>query len=160
MHRLTYVFFAIFCLLSTFVAAAQDTTDSSALPIDLEADEGTYDQLAGLAVYSGNVKIKQGASTIWAEKLTIILKNNAAERLEAEGNNNTPVRFEYQGNKQPINGKGDKVVYLVPKKTVTLSGNAEVTQGSDVIKGNQLTYDLAKEVIDGSRVKMTFLPSN
>lgn len=159
MQRLVYGFLTLF-FLGLFSASAQDTTDSSTLPIDLEADEGTYDQLAGLAIYSGNVKVKQGVSTIWADKLTIVLKNNAAERLEAEGSAKKPVRFEYLGNEQPVNGQGQKVVYFVPKKTVTLSGNAVVKQGKDVIKGNKLTYNLAKETIGGSRVKMTFLPKN
>lgn len=159
MQRLTPLFFGLFCLLSA-PAFSQDSTDSSRLPIDVEADHGTYDQLAGLAIYTGNVKIRQGASTIWAHKLTIVLKNNTAERLEAEGNQKAPVRFEYQGDKQPISGKGQSAVYHVPKKTVTLSGQAEVQQGTDIVKGNKLTYNLGKEIIEGSRVKMTFLPKN
>lgn len=159
MQRSLTVLFGLFFALHTATASAQQTPDSS-LPIDVEADGGTYDQLAGLAVYSGNVKVTQGVSTIWAHKLTIVLKNNTAERLEAEGNSKKTVRFEYKGKKQPIVGTGQKVVYHVPKKTVTLSGNAQVLQGKDVIKGNQLTYNLDKELIEGSRVKMTFLPKN
>ncbi|PIE39971.1 MAG: lipopolysaccharide transport periplasmic protein LptA [Gammaproteobacteria bacterium] len=158
------VYPVLFTLLSGITGAGaqetQKTTDSSTLPIDVEADTGTYDQLAGLAVYSGNVKVNQGVATIWAHKLTVILKHNTAERLEAEGNSKAPVRFEYKGNKQPIVGKGEKVVYTVVDKIVTLSGNAVVQQGQDIIKGNQLTYNLQKEVIGGSRVKMTFLPGN
>lgn len=138
-------------LLLASIGFAQDKTQS----IDLVADKGTYDQQAGVAVYEGNVKVTQGVATFWADKLTIFLKNNTAERIEATGN---PVKFKYLGEKQPINGEGKKVVYHVLPKIVTLTGNAVVTQGKDTIKGKALTYDLAKEIIGGKRVKMTFLP--
>lgn len=145
-------------LLSSFlfaaVASAQDAGVSQA--IDLIADKGSYDQQAGVAVYEGNVKVVQGIATIWADKLTIYLKNNTAERIEAIGN---PVEFEYKGEKQPVYGEGKKVIYDVLPKVVSLSGNALVKQGKDTIKGTKLTYDLVKENIAGSRVQMSFLPA-
>ncbi len=55
------------------------------MPIDVVADKGSYDQQAGIAIYEGNVKITQGIATIWADKVTVILKNNTAERIEADG---------------------------------------------------------------------------
>lgn len=139
-------------------AWASVAQNSSAMPIDLEADSGYFDQQAGRAVYEGNVKVTQGVATIWAHKITIIMSNNTAERLEAEGSSQKPVRFQYTGNKQPINGQGQKVVYRVANKTVTMTGNAQVQQGKDVITGNALTYNLDREVIKGSRVRMTFQP--
>ncbi len=132
-----------------------ESKKSTAMPIDLVADKGTYDQASGLAVYEGNVKVTQGTATIWADKLTIILKKNTAEKIEAIGN---PVKFEYLGDKQPIYGSAKKAVYTIANKTVTLSGGASIKQEKDVIKGSVLTYNLDKEVIQGSRVKMTFLP--
>lgn len=134
-------------------------TASSSIPIDLEADSGYFDQLAGRAVYEGNVKVTQGVATIWAHKITIILKNGAAEQIEADGNSKTLVKFIYKGEKQPITGHGARAVYRVEEKTVTLSGDAEVKQGKDVINGKKLTYNLDKEVINGIRVRMTLQPS-
>ncbi len=60
--------------------------------------------------------------------------------------------------KQPIKGSAAHVVYEVLSKTVELTGNAVITQGKDSIKGNRLSYNLDKEIIEGSRVKMTFQP--
>lgn len=148
----------LLCLVALFAAypiKAAEKSESANMPIDLIADEGTYDQQAGVAIYQGNVKVIQGVSTIWADKMVITLKNNVAHLIEAEGK---PVKFHYKGDKQPINGQGSKMVYEVPKKTVTLTGNAIVKQGKDVVKGEVITYDLTKEVIGGKRVKMTFLP--
>lgn len=147
------------CLLSGVAVAADKTANeapkSTEMPIDLEADKGTYDQLAGLAVYEGNVKVTQGVATIWADKLTIVLKDNVAERIEATGK---PVKFEYLGDKQPIYGQGREAIYEVVDKTITLTGQAQVKQGVDMIKGTKLTYHLDQEIIQGKRVKMTFLP--
>ncbi len=144
-------------MVSTAAIAADKNSaaGSSEMPIDLEADDATYDQLAGLAVYKGNVKVTQGASTIWADKLTVVLKDDAAERIEAVGN---PVKFKYAGDKQPIDGQGKQAIYKVTEKIITLSGNAFVRQGTDIVKGDKLTYNLDKEIIQGKRVRMTFKP--
>lgn len=147
------------CLAISVVSAADKPKNtpkkSTEMPIDLEADKGTYDQLAGLAVYEGNVKVTQGVATIWADKLTVVLKDNAAERIEATGK---PVKFQYLGDEQPIYGQGKEAVYEVISKTITLTGEAEVKQGEDTVKGSKLIYHLDKEIIQGKRVKMTFLP--
>lgn len=145
-----------FLLLSSVLLTANVVAQESGQAIDLVADKGSYDQQAGIAVYEGNVKVTQGVATFWADKLTIYLKNNTAERIEAVGK---PVKFNYKGEKQPIDGEGNHVVYKVLPKIVSLSGNAVVKQGKDTIKGKTLTYDLGKETIGGTRVKMTFLPA-
>ncbi|MBS9777470.1 MAG: lipopolysaccharide transport periplasmic protein LptA [Gammaproteobacteria bacterium] len=142
----------------TFNTIAQDKTKSpksTTLPIDLIADKASYNQDTGIATYAGNIKVTQGSSTIWADKLTVTIKNNSAEILEASGN---PVKFEYQGKRQPVRGKALKVTYKIADKTITLSGSAEITQGKDKVRGALLAYNLDKETIRGSRVKMTFLP--
>ncbi len=150
-----YLLLLIFGLLGMAIAAEKTAEKSSTMPIDVVADKGSYDQQAGFAIYEGNVKITQGVATIWADKVTVILKNNTAERIEADGK---PTKFDYRGEKQPIKGSASHVVYEVLSKTVELSGNAVITQGKDNIKGSRLSYNLDKEVIEGSRVKMTFQP--
>ncbi len=142
----------------TFSVNAEENTKSTDMPIDLTADKGTFDQKKGIAIYNGNVKVTQGFSTIWADRMVITLKNNVAYLIEATGKKDVPVKFHYKGDKQPINGQGHKMVYKVPQKTVILTGNAVVEQGEDVVKGEVINYDLDKEVIGGKRVQMTFLP--
>lgn len=149
---------SIFCL--TFTNALFVQAKDNNAPIDLTADEGVYDQQSNRATYSGNVRVKQGGATLYADKLVIFLSpDQSAERLEAEGKK-SPVKLEYKGDKQPIKGQGQRVVYRVKENLVVLSGNAKITQGSDTISGNQLSYHLDKEVIGGQRVKMTFKPKN
>ncbi len=155
MIQLKKILLATFFITTTAIAANNGAAGSTDMPIDLEADSGTYDQIAGLATYKGNVKVTQGASTIWADKLTIVLKDNVAERIEATGN---PVKFKYAGDKQPIDGQGKQALYEVTSKTITLTGDAIVKQGIDVVKGTKLTYRLDQEIIQGQRVKMTFQP--
>ncbi len=166
MKSLKLLMFAGLASIAFCVASAQNTTsgskaNSAGALIDLVADSGFYDQQAGRAVYEGNVRATQGLATIWADKVTITLKNNAADSIEATSKSSKKlVRFEYKGKKQPIKGQGRKALYQVSSKTVTLSGNAKIEQGKDVIKGNKLSYNLTKEVIKGSRVRMSFLPNS
>ncbi len=155
MILLKKVMLATFFIVTTVVAADKGAANSTNMPIDLEADSGTYDQIAGLATYTGNVKVTQGVATIWADKLTVVLKDNVAERIEATGK---PVRFKYTGDKQPIEGQGKQALYKITDKTITLTGDAMVKQGIDVVKGTQLIYHLDQEIIQGQRVKMTFSP--
>ncbi len=155
MTLLKKILLTSFFIATTAIAAGNKAADSTDMPIDLEADSGTYDQIAGLATYEGNVKVTQGVSTIWADKLTIVLKDNVAQRIEATGN---PVKFKYKGDKQPIDGQGKQALYEVASKTITLTGDAIVKQGIDVVKGTKLTYHLDQEIIQGRRVKMTFQP--
>jgi|GEM_PF-6422973 len=130
--------------------------DNSENPnINLTADIGTYDKSAGVATYKGHVKVTQGLATIWADKLTVYLQNNNAKRIVATG---SPVKFNYLGKRQPIDGQGQNLEYNVLKKLVTLKGEAQITQGTDKVRGSTLNYHLDREIIEGSRVKMTFLP--
>lgn len=153
-----FLFSVISVLSAQETAGKKKKNDSpqSEMPIDLVADKGFYDQQTGIAVYEGNVVVTQADMTIWSDKLTILLKEGAAEHIEAEG---APVRFEYTGQEELIKGHSKRADYEVATTLVTLTGDAVVIQGEDEVIGDKLTYNLNKETIGGSRIKMTFLPS-
>lgn len=140
---------------ATSKATKKKDEQQSDMPIDLAADKGFYDQKTGVAVYEGNVVVEQAEMKVWSDKLVILLKEGAAEHIEAEGK---PVKFEYKGQDELIKGQAKRVDYEVVTTLVTLTGNAVVTQGDDKVTGDKLTYNLEKETIGGSRIKMTFQP--
>ncbi len=146
----------------TNIVLAQETSnassskDSTKQPIDVIADSGSYDQLKQIAIYQGNVEVTQGVSTIFADKITVHFKNNEAEEIIAIGK---PLKFVFKGDKLPIYGEGNNAKYIILSKTITLKGNAVITQGEDIIKGDTLTYDLLKEKIKGKRLRMTIQPA-
>lgn len=156
-----HLIFGFVLLISQSVLSAQETAKKTGdtlqpdSPIDLVADKGYYDQQSGIAVYEGNVVVKQAEMTIWSDKLTILVKDGVAEHIEAEGN---PVKFEYTGQGEMIKGRSKRADYEVASTLVTLTTDAVVIQGKDEVIGDKLTYNLSKETIGGSRIKMTFLP--
>lgn len=129
-----------------------DTTQ----PIEVESDQLAVDQKAGTAVFSGNVRVKQGELRITAPEAT--LRYNE-DRSEIETVNLT-------GGVTMTNGvevvQGQEAVYTVATGIVVLTGDVLVTQGASTIAGPKLTYNLesGSGVMDGGRVQSVFVPDS
>lgn len=118
-------------------------------PIQIEADELTFLDKEGRAIYVGNVDAVQGDARIRAEKLTIFFAKKEAngnggigsgvgdvERLVAEGE----VFYMTPGEK----AKGDRGVYNYKNDQILLTGNVTLTRGENVIVGDRLIVDIEK----------------
>ncbi len=129
-----------------------DTTQ----PIEVEADQLSVDQTTGVAVFSGNVRVKQGELRVTAPKATL---NYNADRTEIE-------TVHLEGGVMMTNGvevvQGQDAVYTVPTGVVVVTGDVVVTQGDSTIAGPKLTYDLdtGAGLMDGGRVQSVFVPGS
>ncbi|MBE2294272.1 MAG: lipopolysaccharide transport periplasmic protein LptA [Phycisphaerales bacterium] len=132
-------------------------------PIQLEANRGQLDQKTGVSVYEGNVVISQGSMRLSADTVTIHVKNNNFERMEAVGN---PVNLRYKPtvSKPEILGTSKQVEYNVSDAKVVMTGNARLVQGQDVFTGDRMEYDLKQDMVraqgtgENSRVQFTIQP--
>lgn len=132
-------------------------------PIQLEANRGQLDQKTGVSVYEGNVVITQGSMRLAADTVTIHVKNNNFERMEAVGN---PVNLRYKPtvSKPEIQGTSKQVEYNVSDAKVVMTGNARLVQGQDVFTGDRMEYDLKQDVVrarsasENGRVQFTIQP--
>jgi lipopolysaccharide export system protein LptA len=117
-----------------FVAFAADHKDRSNLPITIKSNEMAADNKGKTAIFTGKVVAKQGDVTIYADRLTINYsdKKNDVEKIEADGN----VRI-IQENRI---GTASHAVYESTQGRITLTGNPKVTQGTDTMSGNTITY--------------------
>ena len=77
-------------------------------PIHLEASRGQLDQKTGISVYEGNVVITQGSMRLTADTVTIHVKDNNFQRMEATG---APVNLRYKPtvDKPEIQGVSQRV---------------------------------------------------
>lgn len=129
-----------------------DTTQ----PIEVEADQLSVDQATGVAVFSGNVRVKQGALRVNAPKATLTYN---ADRTEIE-------TVHLEGGVILTNGvevvQGQDAVYTVPTGVVVVTGDVVVTQGPSTIAGPKLTYNLdtGSGLMDGGRVQSVFVPGS
>lgn len=132
-------------------------------PIQLEASRGQLDQKTGVSIYEGNVVITQGSMRLTADSVTIHIKDNGFQRMEATG---SPANLRYRptAEKPEIQGVSQRVEYDVAAAKVIMSGGARLTQGQDQFTGERIEYDLKGDVVrargagDRGRIQFTIQP--
>jgi lipopolysaccharide export system protein LptA len=132
-------------------------------PIQLEASRGQIDQKTGISVYEGNVVITQGSMRLTADTVTIHIKDNNFQRMEATGNP-ANLRYKPTADKPEIQGASKRVEYDVVSAKVIMSGGAKLTQGQDTFSGDRVEYDLNEDKVrargagDNGRIQFTIQP--
>lgn len=144
-------------------------------PVNIEADRLEVQEENQTAIFSGNVVVVQGTSTLRTAKLTIyydkagdapsaaqavktdVVTGRSIRRLEADGD-----VVVTSGNQKATGAKG---VFDMPTNLVTLTGNVVVTQGNNILKGDRLVVDLTTQKSrvesskSGGRVQGVFGPA-
>jgi lipopolysaccharide export system protein LptA len=150
---------------SSLLAAptAKPIVGNSNAPIDISADSFQADLNAKSATYTGNVIVTQADMKLRANTVKITTVNDKADKVTASGN----VVVD-----SPKSGivTGDNGVYAVVPRTVVMTGNVVLKKGKDVMRGAQLTVNLAtgqavlgggvKSQAQGGRVQGVFLPNS
>lgn len=176
--RIAYVLTA--SLLLTSAAAAQSVTSAfegfsgrSNEPVNVEADNLEVREKDQAAIFSGNVQVVQGDSTLRSKQLTIFYygdQNKPAagaaggqeqQARPTQGATSGPAgtpsapqgrdirRLEAEGNvvvtSKDQKATGQRGVFDMPSNTVTLTGGVVVSQGENVIRGDRLHVDLTTQ---------------
>jgi len=110
-------------------------------PITIDADTTSIDFRTGQRVLTGNVEITQGTLNIKADKIVLIYKGNDIDTATAYGK---PVKFKQlpEGHKEMVYGEGRKLKLEQAKDLITLTENAKVTQGTNIITGKIINYNM------------------
>jgi lipopolysaccharide export system protein LptA len=114
------------------------TIDSDSFQADLNAKSGTY---------SGNVVITRGDMKLRANVVKVTTVNGKPDKAVASGN----VVVD-----SPKSGivTGDNGIYSIVPRTVVMTGNVVLKKGKDVMRGVQLTVNLATgQAVLGGGVK-------
>lgn len=130
--------------------------DSNA-PIDITADNFAYDLNAKIGTYTGNVVVIQGDMHLRSDKMNVNVTQGKPTHIEAIGHvvvtspNSTAT--------------GDKGVYDLGPRTITMTGNVVLTKEKDVMRGTKLVMDMNTNVahlyaqgMPGGRVRALFVP--
>jgi lipopolysaccharide export system protein LptA len=104
--------------------------------ITVASDRFTADLNAKTGTYSGNVIVTQCETKLRADTVHITTVNNQADKVNASGN--VVVDSPKSGT-----ATGQTGVYDVPHKMVTLTGNVVLKKNKSVMRGAQLTINLA-----------------
>jgi lipopolysaccharide export system protein LptA len=146
--------------------------DSKA-PITVDAEKLEYFDRDQTLVYTGNVFVKQGDSTMRAAVMTVFLTKDeglaAAQQAVQSDSSGRIRRIEAKG---PVTvtqldqvGTGDSGIYDKIENKVYLLGNVVLSQGTNVTKGerdSKLVYDLdtGYAQVIGGRVNSIFTPNS
>jgi lipopolysaccharide export system protein LptA len=148
-------------------------------PISVEADHLEVFDKEKRAVYSGNVVVVQGESTMKSGKMIVFYANEGQEGATGQqgqnaapalGNGNSLRRLEtFDGttivSKDQI-AVGNQGVYDKETNRMILTGNVALTQNGNVTKGEKLVYDLNTGVAvveaapNSGRVKSLLVPNS
>ena len=139
--------FTSLLLLTAIPATAQGLTQStlrnvdSRAPIDVDADRIDVIDRQNQAIFTGNVRARQGNLTLEADRIKVAYTRPASgdpviNRLDADGN----VRLSTPSER----ATSRFAIYDVDKRVLTLIGNVVLTQGQQgKVSGNRLTFDMA-----------------
>ena len=123
-------------------------------PVEVTSERLEVDQEGGIATFIGDVIVVQGQMRLTAPRVRVEYTTGEAGRIE---------RMHATGGVTMVNGEetaeGDEAVYAVDGGTVVMTGDVIVTQGPNVISGDQLDVDLdsGRGTMEG-RVRTIFQP--
>lgn len=130
--------------------------DSNA-PISVTADNFTGDFETKVGTYRGNVIVSQGSFKLHAEQVTVSVADGKPNRIVAAGH----VIFDAPSG----TASGDKGVYDLGPRTITLSGDVLLTKDKNVMRGSSLVVNLdnglaslSAKGMAGGRVQGLFTP--
>ena len=119
-------------------------------PVDVDADRIEVQDRADRAVFSGNVKVRQGGLALDAARLTVAYSRAGGgptiQRLDASGGVTVQSASE--------RATGNFAIYDLNRRLITMIGGVTLNQGANVVRGGRLVIDLnsGRSVIDGSAV--------
>ena len=121
-------------------------------PVDVSADRIEVQDRADRAIFAGNVKVRQGALSLDAARLTVAYVGGISgsgpqiQRLDASGG--VTVRSASE------TARGSFAIYDLNRRLITMLGGVTLTQGANTVSGGRLVIDLnsGRSVMDGSAV--------
>ena len=160
----------------TFQTGFAQFGSQSSTPIEIEADELEVQDKENIAVFGGNVVVKQGNAALQTSRLTVFYaqsalptpaaadaaaageapqtpQNQRISRLKAEGK----VLITSDGQ----SATGDNGLVNFDDRTLELSGNVTLSQDGNVVTGDVITVSLdtgVARVKSSSRVRVLLTP--
>ena len=145
------------CCVPTVLADEETSGLDRNQPIEITAQQLEVLQQQRQSIFTGDVVAKQGDMTLYAEKLIVVFQKDQdqVERMDAIGGVRV-IQLDRIATAK-------KAIFHQMEETLVLVGNAEVTQGKNIISGDEITLYLKENrtLIKSSekkRVKALIVP--
>ncbi|MBA2410940.1 MAG: lipopolysaccharide transport periplasmic protein LptA [Gammaproteobacteria bacterium] len=158
--------------------------NDSELPLEIEADRAELNEVTGIGIYRGDVRVTQGGMVLNAATVTVIAPGRRLQKIIAQGDKST-FRQTVSGGNAPNkdkpgedepgeSGPGEDVLwaealrmeYEPHKHRITLLGDAFLRRAKNDFAAERIVYDIRRRVVDADdpkhtgRVKMTLVPED
>ncbi len=129
------------------VPQAMALKSDSDQPATINADDVELDFKTGERIYTGNVFVKQGSMELTCDRLVATFKDDKLAVATAYGSADRLAVFKQrpEGKPNDVIGKAVTMILDQIEELVTLSEKASLNQGTDVMTGQKILYDLKLE---------------
>ena len=129
-------------LLASAVATAEKADRDQ--PVKLEADKVTIDDAKQIAVFEGNVVLRQGTLVIRGDRMEV-RQDKEGFRYGTTWGNRAYFRQKRDGADEFIEGWAERLEYDGRAETMKMFSRAQVKRGQDEVRGNFISYDAKSE---------------
>jgi len=134
-------------LLAIFCGKSFALSDDFNKEASISSDSQYIDIGKNVAVYKGNVKITQGSISISADRLEIYNHGNSG--LELMVLIGKPASFSQTvDDGTVISAQASEVRFERGTNIIKLNRNAQLTWGKNVVKGELITYDMIRKLLN------------
>jgi lipopolysaccharide export system protein LptA len=152
----------LLALLVSGVALAQSGARSGGGPVEVAAQDLSYDPTNGVTILTGNASVTQDGTVLRAPRIRVTYLRGPSG---ATGNIDKVITEGETFYVTPTERiRGDRAVFDAPANTVQFTGNVTAVQGQNVLRGSLLTLNTKTRAstmrgLDG-RVRAVFFPSS
>lgn len=150
-------------LLLAYHALATALPNDREQAISLSADNATYNEKTGVAIYSGKVEIKQGSLLIKAEQITA--NTDTEGKILTIVATGKPAFFQQQptADKGIATAEAEEISYQARDGLIVLKRNAKLQQNGSSFQSLEILYSMDKGEIEAkgnaqNRVQLVFPP--
>jgi lipopolysaccharide export system protein LptA len=147
--------------LATLASAAEKPVflSKSKDPVDITADKLDFDQKKHIAIYSGNVVVRQAEAMLEADTLKVIFASGKEQNLREIIATGKKVVVRMDDKKAQCR----KMHYFAGDRKIVLTGKPTLDDGKNVISGEEITFfiDEERSVVKSGpqrRVRTTIFP--
>ncbi len=111
------------------------------LPIAIDSEDFSQDNVRGISSYIGNASITQGHLEIRANRIDVEFEGQEVLRITAVG---SPATFSDlpEENGESVYAQGNQVVYVIAKKMVHVIGDAKFENDGSEVSAQTIDFDL------------------
>ena len=145
-----------------FGAAFGGFDDGSGEPIQIEADTLEVRDVEKLAIYSGNVRARQGETLLQAPEMYVFYDGAVdTDGGPPSGFSRIEAYPDVVVSSPEQTATGDHMVIDMTQDLITMTGNVVLTEGMNVVRGERLVVNMTTKQgrVEGGRVQTLITPS-